>query len=139
MDVYKDRADMITVYIEEAHAADEWFVHNKDNDDPISFVCFFRPIGSQICYVQPKCDEDRIRIANDFIQSTGYLIPLLIDPVSTNHPFSTEYCPWPIRFYIINSMKKLSYIAQPIEGSYPLEMITDALDASIQQCQSNVQ
>lgn len=26
MDVYKDRADMITVYIEEAHAADEWFV-----------------------------------------------------------------------------------------------------------------
>ena len=29
-------------------------------------------------------------------------------------------------------MKKLSYIAQPIEGSYPLEMITDALDASIQ-------
>ena len=24
MDVYKDRVDMVTVYIEEAHAADEW-------------------------------------------------------------------------------------------------------------------
>lgn len=32
-------------------------------------------------------------------------------------------------------MKIIDYIAQPIEGSYPLEMITDALDASIQQCQ----
>ena len=38
MNVYKDRADMITVYIEEAHAADEWFVHNEDDDNPILFV-----------------------------------------------------------------------------------------------------
>ena len=56
---------MLTVYIEEAHATDEW------------------PIGSRICYVQPKCDADRIRIADDFIQSTGYRLPLLIDPSLT--------------------------------------------------------
>jgi hypothetical protein len=24
MDMYKDRVDMLTVYIEEAHASDEW-------------------------------------------------------------------------------------------------------------------
>ena len=45
MDMYQDRVDMLTVYIEEAHASDEW------------------PIGSRICYVQPKCDADRIRKA----------------------------------------------------------------------------
>lgn len=97
-----------------------------------------RPIGSRICYVQPKCDEDRLRIAHDFVRDTEYRVPLLIDPVSSGHPFSKEYNPWPIRFYIIDSMKKLTYIAQPIEGSYSLKMITDALNTTIQQCQSNV-
>lgn len=93
-----------------------------------------RPIGSRICYVQPKCDDDRIRIANDFIQATGYRVPLLIDPVSENNPFSKMYSPWPIRFYVIDEMKNLSYIAQPIEGSYSLELIKNAMDEAIQNC-----
>ncbi|CAF3008641.1 unnamed protein product [Rotaria sp. Silwood2] len=117
MDFYQDRVDMITVDIEEAHALDEW------------------PIGSRICYAQSKCDDDRIRIANDFIKATGYRIPLLIDPVSKNNPFSEVYSAWPIRFYVIDHMRKISYIAQPIEGSYPLELIKNALDEAIQKCQ----
>jgi hypothetical protein len=96
---------------------------------------FCRPIGSRICYVQPKCDNDRIRIADDFINATGYRVPLLIDPVSGDNPFSKVYSPWPIRFYVIDQMKKLSYIAQPIEGSYPLEMIRNAMDEAVQQYQ----
>jgi hypothetical protein len=98
-------------------------------------IIFCRPIGSRIYYVQPKCDDDRIRIADDFIKATGYRVPLLIDPVSENNPFSKMYSPWPIRFYVIDEMKKLSYIAQPIEGSYPLEMIRNAMDEALQQCQ----
>lgn len=117
MDMYKDRVDLLTVYIEEAHASDEW------------------PIGSQICYAQPKCDADRMRIASDFIQATGYRVPLLLDPVSHDNPFSKVYSPWPIRFYVINPNKNLSHIAQPIEGSYPLELIKNAMDAAIQQYQ----
>jgi len=113
MDRYQDRVDMVTVYIEEAHAVDEW------------------PIGSRICYNQPKCDNDRIHIAEDFIQATGYRLPLLIDSVSENNPFSKIYNPWPIRFYVIDPMKKFSYIAQPIQGSFPLELITNALDQAI--------
>lgn len=115
MDTYKDRIDMLTIYIEEAHASDEW------------------PIGSRICYVQPKSDDDRIKIAKDFIDATGYRLPLLIDPVSLGNPFSKEYNPWPIRFYVIDRTKKLSYIAEPIEGSYPLELIRNAMDAALQQ------
>jgi hypothetical protein len=44
------------------------------------------------------------------------------------------YSPWPIRFYVIDEMKKLSYIAQPIEGSYPLELIKNAMDEAVQKC-----
>ena len=101
---------------------------------PIHFVrC--RPIGSQICYTQPKTDADRIRIADDFIERMGYRIPMLIDPVSQNNPFSQLYAPWPIRFYVIDSKKDLSYIAQPIQGSFPVECIKDALDQAIAQNQ----
>ncbi|CAF3189137.1 unnamed protein product [Rotaria sp. Silwood2] len=115
MDFYQDQVNMITVYIEEAHAADEW------------------PISSRICYNQPKSDNDRIRIANDFIKATEYRIPLLIDPLSENNPFSQVYNPWPIRFYVIDHMKKFSYIAQPIQGSFPLEWIKNALNEAIQK------
>ncbi|CAF2716222.1 unnamed protein product [Rotaria sp. Silwood2] len=117
MNFYQDRVDMITVYIEEAHAIDEW------------------PIGSRICYLQPKCDNDRIRIANDFIKGTDYRIPLLIDQVSKNNPFSQVYSPWSLRFYVIDHMKKFSYIAQPIQGSFSLELIKNALDRAIYNCQ----
>ncbi|CAF3420727.1 unnamed protein product [Rotaria socialis] len=99
MDFYQNQGDMITVYIEEAHAADEW------------------PIGSRI--------------------STGYRIPLLIDPVSEKNPFSQVYSPWPIRFYVIDHMKKFSYIAQPIQGSFPLELIKNALNKVIRKTQQS--
>ncbi|CAF3848682.1 unnamed protein product [Rotaria sordida] len=102
--IIADSVDIITVYIEEAHAVDE-------------------------------CDDDRIRIANDFIKATEYRILLLIDPVSKNNPFSQVYSPWPIRFYVIDPMKKFSYIAQPIQGSFSLELIRNALDEVVQQCQ----
>ena len=75
-----------------------------------------RPIGSRICYAQPKTDADRLRVAADFIEATGYRIPLLVDPVSLGNPFSEAYSPWPIRFYVVNGAQKLSYIAEPIEG-----------------------
>ena len=99
------------------------------------FNLLYRPIGSRISYDQPKYDGDRIRIADDFIKATGYQVSLLIDPVSGGNPFSKVYSPWPIRFYVIDGMKKISYIAQPIEGSYPLEVIRDAMDEAIRQCQ----
>jgi hypothetical protein len=106
----------------------------REKDGLIDYV-LLRPIGSRICYAQPKYDNDRIRIADDFIKATEYRLPLLIDPVSSGNPFSKVYNPWPIRFYVIDEMKKLSYIAEPIEGSYPLELIRDALDQAIRQCQ----
>ena len=100
-----------------------------------SIIFFSRPIGSSISYTQPKSDADRIHIADDFIRTTSYRIPLLIDPVSQNNPFSEVYAPWPIRFYVLDSTKVLSYIAQPIEGSFPLELIQNALNQAIKSNQ----
>ncbi|CAF4311705.1 unnamed protein product, partial [Adineta steineri] len=95
------------------------------------------PIGSRISYVQPKCDVDRICIAKDFVETTKYRIPLLIDPVSRDNPFSKMYNPWPIRFYVIDKMRRFRYIAEPMKGSYSLELIKDALNQVIQQEQQD--
>ena len=113
MDTYRDRADLLTIYIEEAHALDEW------------------PIGSRIAYAQPKSDADRLSIVRDFITATGYRLPMLVDPVSRGNPFSRLYAPWPIRFYIINQQNTFSYIAAPVGCSFSLTEISQALDAAI--------
>ncbi|CAF4359622.1 unnamed protein product, partial [Adineta steineri] len=47
--------------------------------------------------------------------------------------FSKMYNPWPIRFYVIDKMRRFRYIAEPIKGSYLLELIKNALDEVIQQ------
>lgn len=84
MDVYKGRADPITVYIEETHAADEWCVNTIEENIIENDSTCHRPIGSRICYVPPKCDGDRLRTAHDFVKNTRYRVPLLIDPVARN-------------------------------------------------------
>jgi Iodothyronine deiodinase len=113
MDTYRDRANLLTIYIEEAHALDEW------------------PIGSRIAYAQPKSDADRLSIAQDFIAATGYRLPMLVDPVSRANPFSRLYAPWPIRFYIIDQHDTFSFIAAPVGCSFSLNEISQALDAAI--------
>ena len=113
MDIFRDRADLLTIYIEEAHALDEW------------------PIGSRIAYAQPKSDADRLSIARDFIDATGYRLPMLVDPVSTGNPFSRLYAPWPIRFYIVDRHNTFSYIAAPVDCSFSLNEISQALDDTI--------
>ncbi|CAF1214551.1 unnamed protein product [Adineta steineri] len=74
-------------------------------------------------------------ISKDFVETTKYRIRLLIDPVSRDNPFSKMYNPWPIRFYVIDKMRRFRSIAEPIKGSYSLELIKDALDEVIHQQQ----
>jgi hypothetical protein len=51
-------------------------------------IWYCTAIGSRICYLQPKYDADRTGIADDCIKTTGYCMPLLIDPVSVDNIFN---------------------------------------------------
>lgn len=135
-------ADFVTVYIEEAHAADEW------------------PIGSRLHYKQPTSIAERAQIVKDFIDATGYKLPIVIDPVfpasssppssssssassdkqeetspvegktlikpPQNNPFEKLYAPWPVRFYVIHR-GRLLLAAEPMEGSFSLAPVRDAI------------
>lgn len=90
---YGRQAEFVTVYIKEAHPEDEWQMESNETEG--------------VCYPQPKTMEQRVAIANDFVQRFKYPIPLLIDPM--DGPADRLYAGWPERFYIIDESNKIVY------------------------------
>jgi len=89
---YKDVVDFLAVYILEAHAKDVW------------------PLGTKICFNEPKTIEERLQIANNFATDYNFQIPILVDDMDNN--FNGKYAAWPERYYIIQD-EKMKLIAEP--------------------------
>ncbi len=129
----KNHARLVFVYIDEAHAQDEWPIGNH-----------LHPSLPNVAQ-QPKKTEDRVRVVHESLipflrESAPALLPdpsllsesgkkeadpgagraeWVIDPPETSL-FEQEYAPWPIRLYIVHD-KKMAYIAEPKNGMYSLE------------------
>lgn len=88
-DEFKDRVSFLTIYIKEAHPDDGWQL--KENCD------------SGVCYTQPKSLEERLKVASDFINKSGYRIPLVVDGIDDEA--NKLYSAWPERLYIIRDGK----------------------------------
>jgi len=111
---FEGKADFLTVYIEEAHAVDEW------------------PIGSRLKYTQPKTMEERFVVIQDFCAALEFDLPLAADlvgvPEFPDNDFGKKYCPWPIRLYVIHE-GKMEYIAEPMLGTFSLSGVRETLEA----------
>jgi len=79
---FSGRADVIAVYVSEAHPADGWKIE-----------------GHGLCYLQPKTLEARIAIAKDFIKDKQFKLPLFVDLMDNNA--DNAYEALPERFYIL--------------------------------------
>lgn len=90
---YGDRAKFLTVYIKEAHPEDEWQQDENVEED--------------VCYPQPKTTEQRLAIANDFVERFDFPIPLLVDPIE--NPVNRVYAGWPERLYVIDESGTIVY------------------------------
>jgi hypothetical protein len=90
---YKDRADFLTVYVREAHPTDEWQMKSNVKED--------------VCYAQPKTLQQRVAIANDFVQRQKYPLPFGIDDM--NNAADLAYSAWPERLYIIDEHGRIAY------------------------------
>jgi len=75
------KTQVICVYIDEAHACDEW------------------PLGTIECVKKPKTQEERISIAQYFVDKYQLKIPLLVDNMKNS--FDSVYAAWPERWYIL--------------------------------------
>ncbi|GAC1618369.1 MAG: hypothetical protein PVS2B2_11100 [Candidatus Acidiferrum sp.] len=90
---YKDHANFLTIYVREAHPADEWQMKSNVKD--------------YVCYAQPKTLQQRVTIANDFVHRFHYPLPFGIDDM--NNTANDAYSAWPERIYIVGEDGRLTY------------------------------
>ena len=80
-------AKMITIYIEEAHAVDMWYLPESPDATTDAAIYSHRVI------------QDRMRAANRFIQNKSFPIEMVLDTM--NGDVVDCYDAWPERLYII--------------------------------------
>lgn len=78
------KARFLTVYIEEAHAVDRWYLPQA-------------PSGAQIKH--HTSDADRIAAAKSFIADYSFPIETVVDTIANEANFA--YDAWPERLYIV--------------------------------------
>jgi type I thyroxine 5'-deiodinase len=64
-----------------------------------------------VCYPQPRTLEQRLAIANDFVERFDYELPLLVDPIE--NPAEEAYAGWPERLYVIDEEGTIVYKGEP--------------------------
>lgn len=110
---YGDRAAFLTVYIKEAHPLDEWQIDSNEKEG--------------VCYPQPRTTEQRVAIANDFIQRFRYPIPVLVDDIGNGA--DAVYAGWPERLYILDETNAIVYKGKTGPFGYHPEEVEAWLEA----------
>jgi Iodothyronine deiodinase len=106
------------IYIQEAHARDEW------------------PLGLAVSLDQTRTTAARVEAASACLVDTGLSWPTWVD-LAPENVFEEQYHPWPIRFFILRRCiggrcdVTVDYIAEPTEDGYDLEEVRTKLLASI--------
>jgi hypothetical protein len=116
---FMDVCRFVFVYIEEAHATDEWPIssgrYNKDN--------------VAVSYAQPKTLEERARIAAEFKENMQCEIPIWLDSMSNE--FEHLYACWPLRFYLVQPEEdnvKILKRFDPSEATFDLIEIREVIE-----------
>jgi hypothetical protein len=74
-------------------------------------------VKEDVCYVQPKTLEQRIAIANDFVQRLKYPVPFGIDDMT--NAANDAYAAWPERIYIIDERGRIGLLRGLAKWSSP--------------------
>lgn len=104
----------VAVYIQEAHAHDEWPISSSRANASRGIVTIN----------QPTTNEERCTVARQFHQDFEFRLPLLVDTVENR--FDAAYAPWPLRFYVF-SEGVVRYVARPVDGRFDVAQLRDAL------------
>jgi hypothetical protein len=92
-DAYRDRAEFLTVYINEAHPDDEWQMEINRTEE--------------VVYRQPTTFEERRELAKVLVEKLKYRLPLAIDGM--DNPADKAYAAWPERIYVIGVGGRIVY------------------------------
>jgi len=90
---HRSNVVILAVYITEAHASDEW------------------PVGPSISFCrQPQSIAERCKLAQQFVNTRLYRVPMLVDTID-NH-FQSAFAAWPFRYFIVKE-SRIAYKAEP--------------------------
>lgn len=115
MSQYSNKVQFVFVYILEAHAQDEWPIRSSR----------FHPQKQPILYNQPTTLQERAQIAQDFVTTYEFDMPMYLDDM--NNWFENAYCCWPLRFYVTKG-KQIEFKAMPRNCSYDVFEVQSVLD-----------
>jgi Iodothyronine deiodinase len=79
-----------------------------------------------ICYPQPRSTADRIKIANDFVKSFHFPIPMLVDDIT--NPADRMFAGWPERLYILQADGVIAYKGKPGPFGFAPEEVASWLE-----------
>ena len=112
-DAYRDRAEFLTVYINEAHPDDEWQMEiNREQ---------------QVVFRQPTTFEERQALARVLVERLKYRLPVAIDGM--DNAADKAYAAWPERMYVIGTDGRIVYKGGMGPFGFKPEKAEDALAA----------
>jgi len=114
---FEGQVDMVTVYIEEAHAIDEWPMGDGAKGSEFKAI------------VQPVSLAERAKAAQLLVTELGYEVPLVVD--NMENEVRIKYACWPLRFYVIDQ-DQVWYKAQPSNYRYSVSALRDSVIALLE-------
>lgn len=116
-DKYKDKCNIIIIYINEAHGADIWNIGES---------------AGTINYSH-KIIEDRIKYAKKFSDENKMKITVYCD--NMDNEIETKFAAWPVRYYIVSKNVKegnhkilINFIGEPDDSQFDIIKIFNYVD-----------
>jgi hypothetical protein len=106
-----DRANVVFVYIAEAHAVDEWQMQAN--------------VDEGVLVRQHVTLDERVEAARDGVARLGLTMPVLVDGM--DDAVSEAFAAWPERLYVAETGGRLAYVG----GPGPFEFDPDAAAAAL--------
>jgi len=101
--------DFLTIYVLEAHAADEWWIQVPEGAEE-------EEEEEATCYMQPTTLEARLKLARKYVKDIGVEMPTYVD--SMNDLAAKSYNAVPDRLYIIDTDGTVAYAGGPGPSGY---------------------
>ena len=110
---YRERADLVFIYVAEAHATDGWQMGSNVEEDVL--------IANHVTI------EDRFAAARSGVERLGLTTPVLVDAM--HDAVSNAFAAWPERIYVATADGLIAHAG----GPGPFEFDPDAAAAALDE------
>ena len=109
--MYRDRVEVVFVYVAEAHATDGWQMESNVEEDVL--------VANHVTI------DDRFAAARESVERLDLTLPVLVDQM--DDAVSNAFAAWPERIYVVDREGRIADVG----GPGPFEFDPDAAAAAI--------